>query len=186
MGTYTCSSVARGPSGHISRRGVHISYPQCLQPQSGDCSDTRANDGHLKALLHFRAHQELQGDSLVDAATWGKRNSLAKGMAMYTLLHINANRFPNIYGLESLQESYSNVGTIMGHNCPTPKFRVYSRALCVVGLLSHGYCSSLWMTCRSPEPWPGPISASHCCPLYAPFTLHLQYTTTISHKISAH
>jgi len=106
MGTYTCSSVTRGPSGHISRRGVHISYPQCLQPQSGDCSDTWANDGHLKALLHFRAHQELQGDSLVDAATWGKRNSLAKGMAMYTLLHINANQFPNIYGLESLQESY--------------------------------------------------------------------------------
>jgi len=116
----------------------------------------------------------------------GKRNSLAKGMAMYTFLHINANRFPNIYGLGSLQEGYSNVETIMGHNCPTPKFRVYSRALCVVGLLSIGYCSSLWMTCRSPELWPGPISASHCCPLYAPFTLHLQHTTTVSHKISAH
>src|SRR6188768_2467261 len=101
-------------------------------------------------------------------------------MAMYTLLHINANRFPNIYSLESLQESYSNVETIMGHNCPTPKFRVYSRALCVVGLLSHGYCSLLWITCRSPEPWPGPISASHYCPLYAPFTLHLQHSLTRS------
>jgi len=56
----------------------------------------------------------------------------------------------------------------MGHNCPTPKFKVYLRALCVVGLLSHGYCSSLWMACRSPEPWPGPISTSHCCPLVSP------------------
>ena len=56
----------------------------------------------------------------------------------------------------------------MGHNCPTPKFKVYLRALCIVGLLSHGYCSSLWMACRSPEPWPGPISTSHCCPLVSP------------------
>jgi len=126
MGTCTCSSVARAPSGHISRWGVHVSYLQCLQPQSEDCSDTRANDGHLKAILHFRVHREIRGDSLVDAATWGKRDSLAKGMAMYTLLHINANRLPNIYGLESLQEGYSNVETIMGHNCPTPKFRGYS------------------------------------------------------------